>query len=48
LLLKRAFAFIARISTLFILYELSKDPAIAEKLQPHYVPKSILALLQRE
>jgi len=46
--LKRAFDFIARISTLFILYALSKDPAIAEKLQPHYVPKSILALIQRE
>ena len=48
LLLKRAFAFIGKISILFILYQLSKDPAIAEKLQPHYVPKSILALLQRE
>jgi len=32
LLLKRAFVFITRISTLFILYPLSKDPAIAEKL----------------
>ena len=48
LLLKRAFAFIARISALFMLYQLSKDPAIAEKLQPHHVPKSILSLIQRE
>ena len=48
LLLKRAFAFIARISTLFMLYQLSTDPAIAEKLQPHYVPKYILSIIQRE
>ena len=48
LLLKRSFAFIARISTLFMLYQLSKDPAIAQKLQPCHVPKSILSLIQRE
>jgi len=48
LLLKRAFAFIARISMLFAKYQSSKDPAIATQLQPHYVPQSILSLIQRE
>ena len=48
LLLKRAFAFIAKISMLFAKYRSSKDPAIAKQLQPHYVPKCILSLIQRE
>ena len=48
LLLYRAFAFIVKISMLFAKYLASKDPVIAEKLQPHYVPKSILSLIQRE
>jgi hypothetical protein len=48
LLLYRAFAFIVKISMLFANYRSSKDPAIAIKLQPHYVPKSILSLIQRE
>jgi len=48
LLLYRAFAFIVKISMLFAKYRSSKDPAIAIKLQPHYVPQSILSLIQRE
>ena len=48
LLLYRAFAFIVKISMLFVKYRASKDPAIAIKLQPHYVPQSILSLIQRE
>ncbi|MCK5543394.1 MAG: hypothetical protein KAI40_11945 [Desulfobacterales bacterium] len=48
LLLYRAFAFIVKISMLFTKHRSSKDPAIAIKLQPHYVPKSILSLIQRE
>jgi len=48
LLLYRAFAFIVKISMLFAKYRSSKDPAIAIKLKPHYVPKSILSLIQRE
>ena len=48
LLLYRAFAFIVKISMLFAKYRLSKDPAIAEKLRPHFVPKSILSIIQRE
>ena len=48
LLLYRAFSFIVKISMLFAEFELSNDPAVAEKLKPHYVPKSILSLIQRE
>jgi len=48
LLLYRAFTFIVKISMLFAKYRLSKDPAIAIKLQPHFVPQSILSLIQRE
>ncbi|RLB99112.1 MAG: hypothetical protein DRH34_13085 [Deltaproteobacteria bacterium] len=48
LLLYRAFAFIVKISMLFAKYQSSKDPAIAITLQPHYVPQSILSLIQRE
>jgi hypothetical protein len=48
LLLKRAFTFIAKISILFMKYNLSKDPNILKQLQPHYVPKSILSLIQLE
>ncbi|MBC8438061.1 MAG: hypothetical protein H8D87_00030 [Deltaproteobacteria bacterium] len=45
LLLKRAFAFIVKISMLFANYQASMDPAIATQLQPHYVPQSILSLI---
>ncbi|MCK5096550.1 MAG: hypothetical protein KAR45_00515 [Desulfobacteraceae bacterium] len=48
LLLKRAFTFIVRISILFMKYNVSKDPDILKQLQPHYVPKSILSLIQLE
>ena len=48
LLLYRAFAFIVKISMLLAKHQSSGDPAIAKKLQPHYVPKSILSLIQRE
>ena len=48
LLLYRAFKFIVKISTLFARYQLSMEPAIAQQLQPHRLPKSILSLIQRE
>jgi hypothetical protein len=48
LLLYRAFAFIIKISMLFAKYRSSNDTIIAKKLEPHYVPKSILSLIQRE
>jgi len=48
LLLYRAFTFIVKISMLFAKYRSSKYPAIAIKLQPHFVPQSILSLIQRE
>jgi hypothetical protein len=47
LLMKRAFAFIVKISMLFANYRSSNDPAIAMKLQPHYVPKCILSNSER-
>jgi len=48
LLLQRAFAFIVKISALLIQYKSSKDPAIAKKLKPHNINKSILAIIQIE
>jgi hypothetical protein len=48
LLLYRAFAFIVKISVLFMKYRDTKDPAIAEKLQPFEVPKAIRNIIQRE
>ncbi|MBU2455624.1 MAG: hypothetical protein KJ668_20140 [Proteobacteria bacterium] len=48
LLLYRALSFVVKISILLSKYRLSKDPAIAKQLQPHYLPKSILSLIQRE
>lgn len=48
LLLYKALAFVARISARFLKYNSTKDPNLAEKLQPHYVPPSIMSLIQRE
>lgn len=48
LLLYKALSFIAKISALFLKYNSTKDPNLAEKLQPHYVPPSIRSLIQRE
>ena len=48
LLLYRAFAFVVKISVLFMKYRDTKDPAIAEKLQPFEVPSSIRNIIQRE
>ncbi len=48
LLLYRAFSFIVKISMLCAKYQSSNNPAIEKQLQPHYVPKSILSLIQRE
>lgn len=48
LLLTRALEFIAKISALFLKYNSTKDPNLAEKLMPHYVPPSIRSLIQKE
>ena len=48
LLLYRAFAFVVKISVLFMKYRNTKDPAIAKKLQPFEVPRSIWNIIQRE
>lgn len=48
LLLYRAFAFIVKISVLFMKYQETKDPDIAKKLQPFEVPKAIRNIIQRE
>jgi hypothetical protein len=48
LLLYRAFAFIVKISVLFMKYCETKDPDIAKKLQPFEVPKAIQNIIQRE
>ncbi|MDT8380576.1 MAG: hypothetical protein RQ739_16970 [Desulfotignum sp.] len=48
LLLYRAFAFVVKISVLFMKYRETKDPAIAKRLQPFEVPKSIRTIIQRE
>jgi hypothetical protein len=48
LLLYKAFAFIVKISMLVMKYKNTEDPAIAEKLQPFEVPKSIQNIIQRE
>ena len=48
LLLYKAFAFIVKISVLVMKYKDTYDPAIAGKLQPFEVPKSIQNIIQRE
>ncbi len=45
---ERAFAFIVKISALLIQYKSSKDPAIAKKLKPYNIHKSILSIIQIE
>jgi hypothetical protein len=48
LLLYRAFAFIVKISMLFMKYRETQDPDIAKKLQAFEVPKAIRNIIQRE
>ncbi len=48
LLLYKAFAFVVKISVLVMKYQDTNDPAIAEKLQPIEIPKSIQNIIQRE
>ena len=48
LLLYRAFAFIVKISVLFMKYRENKDPDIAKKLQPFKMPTAIRNIIQRE
>jgi hypothetical protein len=48
LLLYRGFSFIVKISVLFMKYRETKDPDIAQKLQPFEVPKPILNIIQKE
>jgi hypothetical protein len=48
LLLYRWFAFIIKISVLFMKYRETQDPDIAKKLQPFEVPKAIRNIIQRE
>jgi hypothetical protein len=48
LLLYRAFAFIVKISMLFMKYRETQDPDIAKKLQPFKIPKAIQNIIQRE
>ncbi len=48
LLLYRGFSFIVKISVLFMKYRESQDPAIAKKLPPVEVPRSILNIIQKE
>ncbi|MFH2060088.1 MAG: hypothetical protein ABIJ59_14460 [Pseudomonadota bacterium] len=48
LLLYRAFAFVVKISVLFMKYQDTKDPAVAKKLQLFEIPGSIRNIIQRE
>jgi hypothetical protein len=48
LLLYRAFAFVVKISVLFMKYRNTKDPAIAKQLQAFEIPSSIRNIIQRE
>ncbi|MFO7972807.1 MAG: hypothetical protein R6U40_13815 [Desulfobacterales bacterium] len=48
LLLYRAFAFIVKISMLFMKYRETQDPDIAKKLQLFKIPKAIQNIIQRE
>ena len=48
LLLYRAFAFVVKISVLFMKYQDTQDPVIAKQLQPFEVPTSIRNIIQRE
>jgi hypothetical protein len=47
-LLKRAFSFIVRITNRFRKLFKTNDPAIKEKLQPPFIPKSIRNVIQLE
>jgi len=48
LLLKRAFSFIIRITNQFRKLHQTNDPAIKERLQPPFIPKSIRNVIQME
>ena len=48
LLLKRAFSFIAKITSQFRNLHETNDPAIKENLQPHFIPKPIQNIIQLE
>jgi hypothetical protein len=48
LLLTRGFGFIIRTTVLFIKLRQSNDPAIKKKLNPPFIPKAILNLIQLE
>ena len=48
LLLKRAFKFVAKITTLFIKLQQTNDPNIKDKLKPPTLKQSIRSLLQLE
>jgi hypothetical protein len=48
LLLKRAFAFVVRITCRFRQWRKTRDPNLSQKLKPPQVQKSILNLIQRE
>jgi len=48
LLLKRAFAFIVKVTNRFIKYIQTDDPLIKEKLKPPFIPKSIRNIIQLE
>ena len=48
LLLHGAFGFIVKTTILFHKTSQTNDPAIKKKLNPHFIPKSILNLIQLE
>ena len=48
LLLRRAFNFVVKTTTLFTKLHQTNDPAIKENLKPPRIPKSILNLIQLE